>query len=94
MGRQAKRAVVNEVWERGEIVMCIAVPDTCILAESNQVIKYCPLVTHRLRPYQMASFSLSCSINWLAIFGGSGLLNKNVFILQGLLHPQALDGVL
>ena len=39
-GRQVKRAVVNEVWERGEIVMCIAVPDTCILAESNQLIKY------------------------------------------------------
>ena len=35
VGGQAKRAVVNEVWERGEIVMCIAVPDTCILAESN-----------------------------------------------------------
>ena len=35
--KQAKRAVVNE---RGEIVMCIAVPDTCILAESNQLIKY------------------------------------------------------
>ena len=30
----------NEVWERGEIVMCIAVPDTCILAKSNQLIKY------------------------------------------------------
>ena len=40
VGGQAKRAVVNEVWERGEIVMCIAVPDTCILAESNQLIKY------------------------------------------------------
>ena len=40
VGGQAKQAVVNEVWERGEIVMCIAVPDTCILAESNQLIKY------------------------------------------------------
>ena len=28
-GGQAKQAVVNEVWERGEIVMCIAVPDMC-----------------------------------------------------------------
>ena len=27
VGGQAKRAV-NEVWERGEIVMCIAVSDT------------------------------------------------------------------
>ena len=40
VGRQAKRPVVNEVWKRGEIVMCIAVPNTCILAESNQLIKY------------------------------------------------------
>ena len=40
VGRQAKQAVVNEEWERGEIVMCIAVPDTSILAESNQLIKY------------------------------------------------------
>ena len=39
-GGQAKQAVVNEVWKRGEIVMCIAVPDTSILAESNQLIKY------------------------------------------------------
>ena len=39
----------------------------------------------------MPSFSLSCSINWLAIFCGSGLLNKKMFILQGLLHPRALD---
>ena len=40
MGGQAKQAVVNEEWERGDIVMCIAVPDTSILAESNQLIKY------------------------------------------------------
>ena len=39
-GRQAKQAVVNEVWERGEIVMYITVPDMCIVAESNQLIKY------------------------------------------------------
>ena len=39
-GGQAKWAVVNEEWKRGEIVMCIAVPDTSILAESNQLVKY------------------------------------------------------
>ena len=39
-GRQAKQAVVNKEWERGEIVMCIAVPDTSILADINQLIKY------------------------------------------------------
>ena len=74
--------------------MCIAVPDMCILAESNQLIKYSSLVTHRLSKNQMSSFSLSCGITWLAIFGGSGLLNKKVFIMQGLLHPRVLDGVL
>ena len=40
VGGQAKQAVVNEEWERGETVMCIAVPDMSILAESNQLIKY------------------------------------------------------
>ena len=39
-GEWAKQAVVNEEWERGKIVMCIAVPDMSILAESNQLIKY------------------------------------------------------
>ena len=36
-GGQAKWVVVNEEWERGEIVMCIAVLDTSLLAESNQL---------------------------------------------------------
>ena len=41
-GRAGKRSGqwVNQVWERGEIAMSIAVPDRCILAESNQLIKY------------------------------------------------------
>ena len=79
---------------RGEIVMCIAVPDTSILAESNKLIKYLtihPLVTHRLRPKsknRMPSFSLSCSINWLAIFGGSGLLNESAHF-AGLAPPTS-----
>ena len=77
--------------------MSIAVPDRCILAESNQLIKYSSpsnSQTEALKQKANASVSLSCSINWLAIFGGSGLSNKKMFILQGLLHPQALDGVL
>ena len=75
-----KRAVVNEEWERDdEIVMCI------YKHESNQLIKYSSLVTHRLRPKsknRMPSFSLSCSINCLAIIGGSGLLNEKLFICR------------
>ena len=77
--------------------MCITVPDTCILAESNQLIEYSSpsnSQSEALKQNQIPSVSLSCSINWLAIFGGSGLSNKKMFILQGLLHPRALDGVL
>ena len=77
--------------------MSIAVPDRCILAESNQLIKYLSpsnSQTEALKKKRILSVSLSCSINWLAIFGGSGLSNKKMFILQGLLHPRALDGVL
>ena len=89
-GRQASEVavvnMVNEVWERGEIVMCIAVPDKCILVESNQIIKYLSPSNSQTEALKQKSFSLSCSINWLAIFDGSGLL--------GLLHPRALDGVL
>ena len=59
--------------------MCIAVPDRCILAESNQLIEYSSpsnSQTEALKQNRMLSVSLSCSINWLAIFGGSGLSNK------------------
>ena len=75
--------------------MCIAIPDTCILAESNQLIKYSSPSNSQSEALQQKSNTLGlCSINWLAIFGGSGLSNKKMFILQGLLHPRALDGVL
>ena len=56
--------------------MSIAVPDRCILAESNQLIEYSSPSTEALKQNQISSVSLSCSINWLAIFGGSGLSNK------------------
>ena len=79
--------------------MSIAVPDRYILAESNQLIEYSSPSNSQTEALKqkansMPSISLLCSINWLAIFGGSGLSNKKMFILQGLLHPQALDGVL
>ena len=68
--------------------MCITVPDTCILAKSNQLIKYLSPSNSQTEALKaMPSFCLSCSINWLAIFGGSGLLD----ILQGLLHPRVLS---
>ena len=85
------------MWEKGEIVVCIAVPDTCILAESNQLIKYSSpsnSQTEAFKKNRMASFSLSCSINWLVGHFWCEWPVKKMFILQGLLHPQALDGVL
>ena len=36
VGKQIKVGSSNEEWERGEIVMYIAVPDTSILAKSSQ----------------------------------------------------------
>ena len=59
--------------------MCITVPDTCILAESNQLIKYSSPSNSQSEAFKAKikyTRSLSCSINWLAIFGGSGLSNK------------------
>ena len=100
VGGQVKWAVINGQWERGEIAMCIAVPDTSILAEIGQLIKYSSSNNSQTEALQQnldTLVSWSCSINWLAIFGGHGLLNKkmkNLNILQGLLHPRALDGVL
>ena len=73
--------------------MSITVPDTCILAESNQLIK-CSSPSNsqtealKQKPNGLSSFSLSCSINWLAIFGGSGLSNKNVHF-AGLAPPMS-----
>ena len=74
--------------------MSIAVPDRYILAESNQLIKYLSPSNSQTEVLKQKANVLSCSINWLAIFGGSGLSNKKMFILQGLLHPRVLDGVL
>ena len=56
--------------------MCIAVPDTCILTKSNQLIKYSSPSNSQTEALKQKSFSLSYSINWLAIFSGSGLLRK------------------
>ena len=76
--------------------MCIAVPDRCILAESNQLIEYSFPSNSQTEALKQKANALGLSVMqyWLAIFGGSGLSNKKMFILQGLLHPRALDGVL
>ena len=77
--------------------MSITVPDRCILAESNQLIKYSSPSNSQTEALKQKANTLGLSVMQLAIFGGSGLSNKKMkkmFILQGLLHPRALDGVL
>ena len=74
--------------------MSIAVPDRCILAESNQLIKYSSPSNSQTEALKQKANTFGLSVMQLAIFGGSGLSNKKMFILQGLLHPRALDGVL
>ena len=77
--------------------MSITVPDRCILAESNQLIEYSSPSNSQTEALKQKANTLGLSVmqhKLLAIFGGSGLSNKKMFILQGLLHPRALDGVL
>ena len=94
VGEQVKWAVVNEEWERGDIVMCITVPDTSILTESNQLIKYSSPSNSQTEIKSNATILFVMQHKLVGHFGGSGLLNKKLFILQSLLHPRALDGVL
>ena len=61
-GGQAKRAVVNEEWERGEIVMCIAIPDTSILAKSSQLIKYSSSSNSQIKALKRNSNTTSLEI--------------------------------
>ena len=77
--------------------MSIAVPDRCILAESNQLIKY-------LSPSNSQTEVLKQKVNTLGLsvmqhklvdhFWWEWPVKQKMFILQGLLHPRALDGVL
>ena len=77
--------------------MSIAVPDRCILAESDQLIKYSSPSNSQTEALKQKANTLGLSVmqhKLVGHFGGSGLSNKKMFILQGLLHPRALDGVL
>ena len=76
--------------------MPIAVPDRCILAESNQLIKYSSLVTQTEALKQKAN-TLGLSVmqhKLVGHFWWEWPVKQKMFILQGLLHPRALDGVL
>ena len=77
--------------------MCIAVSDTCILAESNQLIKYLSPSNSQSEALKQKSNALSLSVMQHKLVGHlwwEWPVKQKMFILQGLLHLQALDGVL
>ena len=76
--------------------MSIAVPDRCILAESNQLIEYSSPSNSQTEALKQKVNALSLSVmqhKLVGHFWWEWPVKKN-FILQGLLHPRALDGVL
>ena len=77
--------------------MSIAVPDTCILAESNQLIKYLSPSDSQSEALKQKSNALIHSVmqhKLVGHFWWEWPVKQKMFILQGLLHPRALDGVL
>ena len=72
--------------------MCIAVPDTCILAESNQLIKYSSPSNSQSEALKQKSNALGLSVMQHKLVGHFWW--EWPVILQGLLHPRALDVVL
>ena len=79
--------------------MSIAVPDRCILAESNQLIEHSsPSNSQTEALKQKAKFNaLGLSVvqhKLVGHFWWEWPVKQKMFILQGLLRPRALDGVL
>ena len=76
--------------------MSIAVPDRCILAESNQLIEYSSPSNSQTEALKQKSNALGLSVMQHKSVGHFWWEwpVKKMFILQGLLHPRALDGVL
>ena len=79
--------------------MSIAVPDRCILAKSNQLIKYLsPSYSNsQTEVLKQKANALGLSVmqhRLVGHFWWEWPVKQKMFILQGLLHPQALDGVL
>ena len=77
--------------------MCIAVPDIYILAESNQVIKYSSPSNSQTealkqKPNVLVLFVMQHKL--VGYFWWEWPVKQKMFILQDLLHPRALDGVL
>ena len=77
--------------------MSIAVPDRCILAESNQLIEYSSPSNSQTEALKQKLNALGLSVmqhKLVGHFWWEWPVKQKVFILQGLLHPWALDGVL
>ena len=71
--------------------MCMTVPDTCILAKSNQLIKYSSpsnSQTEALKQKPNALILFVMQHKLVGHFGGSGLLNKSVHF-AGLAPPTS-----
>ena len=78
-------------------MMCIAVPDMCILAEGHQLIKYLSPSNSQSEALKQKSNKLGLSVmqhKLVGHFWWEWSVKQKMFILQGLLHPRALDGVL
>ena len=80
--------------------MSIAVPDRCILAKSDQLIKYSSPSNSQTEALKQKANTLGLSVMQHKLVGHFWWewpvkqKNEKMFILQGLLHPRALDGVL
>ena len=80
--------------------MSIADPDRCILAESDQLIKYSSPSNWQTEALKQKANTLGLSVMQHKLVGHFWWewpvkqKNEKMFILQGLLHPRALDGVL
>ena len=74
--------------------MSIAVPDRCILAESNQLIKYSSPSNSQTEASKQKANTLGLSVMQHKLVGHFWWEWPVKLILQGLLHPRALDGVL
>ena len=74
--------------------MCVAAPGTCVLAESNQLIKYSSPSNSQTeqKPNVFVLFVMQHKL--VGHFWWEWPVKQKMFILQGLLHPQVLDGVL
>ena len=77
--------------------MSIAVHDRCILAESNQLIEYSSPTNSQTEALKQKLNALGLSVMQHKLVGHcwwEWAVKQTIFILQGLLHPRPIDGLL